>query len=232
MERLLKKLEKLELDIPDYFLVARFALPTNQRDLICAIHETFVMIYATFQREILLLQRAEWKEQEEKVTKVAQELCEAFGIDIEIIKSLINEKNTKKRNALFLAHGITNADDTLAAQVIIMEERRKLQNCEYAKKKREKIERKIEDLTAQNNALLGSIKKNNEEKAASMLKTKELKERALQLANETEELERNIEEMKQQLQQEIISRQIEETWKINYNEEILPDVWLIPPTNE
>merc|ERR1711976_69515 len=166
------------------------------------------------------------QDQQQKVEKVAQELFEKlkdFHIDIEIIKTFITEEDTKCRNALCKANGITKD-----AKKVMQEGRRMLKNRGYAKNSRDKKDQLIEDLSAQINELMESIKKHKEDTADKRQKAKELQLQALSLSKEKENMERQIHRQ----HQERISQRIEETWKFNYSREILPDVWWIPPTDE
>ena len=164
---------------------------------------------------------------DEKIQNVANELSEELKIDAKILKELLSEDDTKVRNKLFKEHKIPKE-----MRDKIIEGRRRFKNRGYAKKKRDKDDKLIEDLTAKINELLGEIKANQAATVASRMKGKEYQARALQLSKELEEMERNIESLQENLRNQRTAQQIGETWDFNYSQEILPDVWLIQPNEK
>ena len=164
---------------------------------------------------------------DEKIQNVANELSEELKIDAKILKDLLSEDDTKVRNKLFKEHKIPKE-----MRDKIIEGRRRFKNRGYAKKKRDKDDKLIEDLTEEINELLEKIKANQVATVASRMKGKEYQERALQLSKELEEMERNIESLQENLRNQRTAQQIGETWDFNYSQEILPDVWLIQPNEK
>jgi len=164
---------------------------------------------------------------DEKIQNVANELSEELKIDTKILKDLLSKDDTKVRNKLFKEHKIPKE-----IRNKIIEGRRRFKNRGYAKKKRDKDDKLIEDLTEKINELLEKIKANQVATVASRMKGKEYQERALQLSKELEEMERNIESLQENLRNQRTAQQIGETWDFNYSQEILPDVWLIQPNEK
>ena len=164
---------------------------------------------------------------DEKIQNVANELSEELKIDAKILKELLSEDDTRVRNKLFKEHKIPKE-----IRDKIIEGRRRFKNRGYAKKKRDKDDKLIEDLTAKINELLEENKANQAATVASRMKGKEYQARALQLSKELEEMERNIESLQENLRNQRTAQQIGETWDFNYSQEILPDVWLIQPNEK
>ena len=134
----------------------------------------------------------------------------------EIIKKILLEKDTRKRNVLFNQHRFTKED-----KVKVMDTRRTFKNRKYAKTKRDNLDKEIEDLYEKNNYLLEDTKRNNGIIIQRELEIKELKARALELSKEHCHWEQMLERQKR-------NEEINKEWNINPAEEILPDVWLIP----
>ena len=111
-----------------------------------------------------------------------------------------------------------------------MKARRMFKNRKYAKTKRDKMDKEMEDLYEANNILLENTKRNNKAILAMREKTKYLQEKALELSKENYKWEQMVEQ-KRKRNEEMRKRNEEITniWTMNAAQEILPDLWMIPP---